>query len=94
MPIRWRLSDGWLVEQAPLIEGDRAQTENALMNLCFNALDAMSCGGTVTIATAGHGFGIHKGEYSRGEAYQELPLGSLSGQALQTGTACHGRPTT
>lgn len=36
-----------------LIEGDPGQVENAVINLCINALDAMSGQGTLTIATQG-----------------------------------------
>lgn len=40
-----------LAEQSPLIEGDRGQIENAVMNLCLNALDAMGDQGTLTMTT-------------------------------------------
>ena len=36
----------------PLVEGDRGQVENAIMNLCLNALDAMPGEGTLTLGTA------------------------------------------
>ncbi|MBN2714413.1 MAG: response regulator, partial [Deltaproteobacteria bacterium] len=36
----------------PLILGDKAQIENAIMNLCLNALDAMSEKGQLTISTS------------------------------------------
>jgi signal transduction histidine kinase/CheY-like chemotaxis protein len=35
----------------PLVEGDRGQIENAVMNLCLNALDAMGDRGTLILAT-------------------------------------------
>jgi len=36
---------------SPAILGDRAQVESALMNLCINAIDAMTDGGTLTLTT-------------------------------------------
>lgn len=41
-----------LAEGHPLVDGDRGQTENAVMNLCLNALDAMVNQGTLTLTTA------------------------------------------
>ena len=38
-------------ESEPFMEGDRSQIENAVMNLCLNALDAMGSHGTLTLAT-------------------------------------------
>ncbi len=40
-----------LAHDLPLIRGDRGQIENAVINLCLNALDAMSTQGTLTITT-------------------------------------------
>ncbi len=40
-----------LVPHNPLIRGDRAQVENAVMNLCINALDAMGDAGNLLIST-------------------------------------------
>lgn len=40
-----------LAEQAPLMLGDEAQIEHAVMNLCLNAIDAMGDHGTLTLTT-------------------------------------------
>ncbi|MBN2530139.1 MAG: response regulator [Deltaproteobacteria bacterium] len=40
-----------LATPEPVMEGDRGQIENAVMNLCLNALDAMGEYGTLTMTT-------------------------------------------
>jgi two-component system, cell cycle sensor histidine kinase and response regulator CckA len=40
-----------LEDGLPLMEGDQGQTENAVMNLCLNAIDAMPDGGCLTLKT-------------------------------------------
>ncbi len=40
-----------LTKGLPLMEGDQGQIENAVMNLCLNALDAMSDQGTLSMTT-------------------------------------------
>lgn len=46
-----------LAQPEPFMEGDRGQMENAVMNLCLNAMDAMGTHGTLTLST-----GIRKNE--------------------------------
>ena len=41
-----------LAELPPLMVGDEAQLEHAVMNLCLNAVDAMDDQGTLTVATS------------------------------------------
>jgi signal transduction histidine kinase/ActR/RegA family two-component response regulator len=45
--------DTRLTPGLPPIKGDRGQIENAVINLCLNALDAMVAQGTLTITTKG-----------------------------------------
>jgi len=43
-----------LAEPSAMVQGDEAQVEHAILNLCLNALDAMGDQGTLTIVTETH----------------------------------------
>ncbi len=84
-----------LCEPAPMMLGDEAQIEHALMNLCLNALDAMDDQGTVTIVTActdgrvsvsvadtGSGMEAHVREHAFEPFFTTKPAGRGTGLGL------------
>jgi len=86
-----------LTEPSPVMRGDEAQVEHALLNLCLNALDAMGDQGTLTIATQTRGevvsvsvsdTGMGMAEEVREHAFEPFfttkPVGKGTGLGLST----------
>ncbi len=84
-----------LVEPPPLMVGEQAQLEHALMNLCLNALDAMNDRGRLTIATrsangkvsvrvsdTGTGMADHVLEHAFEPFFTTKPVGKGTGMGL------------